>query len=253
MILEGTAALVTGGASGLGRATAEALAARGARVTVLDSNIDGAETVAKEIGGFALACNVADAGSMSTAIGSARSFHGPARILVHCAGIAPAGRIVGRSGPMALEDYRRTIEVNLIGTFNTLRLAAADMMGLEALEGGERGVVVLTASIAAWEGQIGQAGYASSKAGVIGMILPAAREFATAGIRVCGIAPGTFGTPMMDAMPEEVQRKLCEGVPFPPRFGRPAEFAALALAIVDNMMLNGEVIRLDGANRMAAR
>lgn len=253
MDVRGSAAVVSGGASGLGAATARALAAAGATVALLDVNEEAAQEVARDIGGLAIACDVADAASAEAAIARAREAHGAARVLVNCAGVAPAGRIVGRNGPMALEAYARVIQINLIGSFNLMRLVAACAMTLDLLEGGERGVIVSTASVAAYEGQIGQAAYASSKAGVVGLTLPAAREFAPVGIRVCAIAPGLFETPMLRGLPQDVQDSLGASVPFPSRLGRPDEYAALVMAIVANPMLNGETIRLDGALRMAPR
>jgi NAD(P)-dependent dehydrogenase (short-subunit alcohol dehydrogenase family) len=253
MKLQGITAIVTGGASGLGAATARALAAAGAHVGILDLDEEAAKTQAASFGGLGLGCDVTDSDSATAAMGRVRAAYGPPRLLVCCAGIAPAGRIIGRNGPMALEAFRRVIEVNLLGSFNLLRLAAADMKGLEPLEDGERGLVLLTASIAAYEGQIGQSAYAASKAAVVGLVLPAARELAALGIRVNAIAPGVFETPMVAAMPEDVKASLCAGVPFPSRFGRAEEFAALALHIVENRMINGTVLRLDGANRMAPR
>ncbi len=234
-------AIVTGGASGLGAATARALAAAGARVAVLDMNLEAARAVAAEICGAAFGCDVSDAASAEAAVGAARAAHGPARILVNCAGIAPAARIVGRSGPMALDAFARVIQVNLIGSFNLMRLVGAEAAGLDPLEGGERGVIVSTASVAAYEGQIGQAAYAASKAGIVGLTLPAAREFAASGIRVCAIAPGIFETPMLRGLPQDVQDSLGAAVPFPSRLGKPEEYARLVLAIIDNPMLNGEV------------
>jgi NAD(P)-dependent dehydrogenase (short-subunit alcohol dehydrogenase family) len=251
--VQGLPALVTGAASGLGAATARALAAAGARVALLDLDQAAAEGVAREIGGLALPCDVADASSAEAAVARAARAHGPARILVHCAGICPAAKVVGRNGPAPLEGFARVIQVNLVGTFNMMRLAAAGAAGLDPLEGGERGVIVTTASIAAYEGQIGQAGYAASKAGVVGLTLPVARELAPLGIRVCAIAPGMFETPMVQGLPDEVQASLGAAVPFPSRFGRPDEYAALVMAILANPMLNGETIRLDGALRMQAR
>jgi NAD(P)-dependent dehydrogenase (short-subunit alcohol dehydrogenase family) len=248
--LQGVAAIVTGGASGLGAATGRALAAAGAKVALLDVNEGAASEVARETGGIAVACDVADAASGEAAVARAAEAHGPARILVNCAGIAPASRIVGRNGPHALDLYAKVVGVNLIGSFNMMRLVAAGAMALEPLEGGERGVIISTASVAAYEGQIGQAAYASSKAGVVGLTLPAAREFAPAGIRVCAIAPGIFETPMLRGLPQEVQDSLGAAVPFPSRLGKPEEYAMLAMAIIANPMLNGEVIRLDGALRM---
>jgi NAD(P)-dependent dehydrogenase (short-subunit alcohol dehydrogenase family) len=250
MQIDGAAAIVGGGGSGLGAATARALANAGASVAVLDLNEGAARAIAGEIGGIGLACDVADASSAEAAVAAAREAHGPARILVNCAGVAHGARIVGRNGPMALDAFARVIQVNLVGTFNLIRLMAADAMKLPLLEGGERGVIVSTASIAAYEGQIGQAAYAASKAGIVGLTLPAAREFASSGIRVCAIAPGTFETPMLHGLPKEVQDSLGAAVPFPSRLGKPEEFAQLALAIVRNPMLNGEVIRIDGALRM---
>ena len=253
MRIQGLSAIVTGGASGLGAATAKALAEAGARVALLDLNRASAEARAAEIGGIGLACDVSDGASAEAAVARAAEAHGPARILVNCAGIAPAARIVGRDGPASLEAFARVIQVNLIGSFNLMRLVAAGAAGLEPLDGGERGVIVSTASIAAYEGQVGQAAYAASKAGIVGLTLPAAREFAPLGIRVCAIAPGIFGTPMLLGLPQEVQDSLGSAVPFPARLGRPEEYADLVLAIVRNPMLNGETIRLDGALRMQAR
>jgi NAD(P)-dependent dehydrogenase (short-subunit alcohol dehydrogenase family) len=252
MDIKGHAAIVTGGGSGLGAATARALAAAGGKVAVLDVNEKAAAEVAKDIGGTAVACDVADARGAQAAIETAAKAHGSARILINCAGVGPARRIVGRDGPMPLEDFERVIRVNLIGTFNMLRLAAAAMQPLETIEG-ERGVIVSTASVAAFEGQIGQAAYSSSKGGVAALTLPAAREFAQFGIRVMAIAPGIFGTPMLKALPQEAQDSLGASVPFPKRLGEPREFAALVMHIVRNGYLNGEIIRLDGALRMAAR
>lgn len=253
MNVSGVAALVTGAGSGLGRATAEALAAAGAKVALLDINEATALEAADAIGGVAIACDVADAASAEAAVARAAQAQGAARILVNCAGIAPAARIVGRNGPADLAAYARVIQVNLIGSFNMMRLVAAGAMVLDPLDEGERGVIVSTASVAAYEGQIGQAAYASSKAGVVGLTLPAAREFAPSGIRVCAIAPGIFETPMLLGLPQEVQDSLGASVPFPSRLGRPQEYAALVMAIIANPMLNGETIRLDGALRMAPR
>jgi NAD(P)-dependent dehydrogenase (short-subunit alcohol dehydrogenase family) len=253
MMPQGITAIVTGGASGLGAATAQALAAAGARVAILDLDENAAKAQAARIQGLGLGCDVTDSDSAVAAIASVNATLGPARLLVCCAGIAPAGKIIGRNGPMPLAAFRRAIDVNLFGSFNLLRLAAADMAGLEPLEDGERGLVLLTASIAAYEGQIGQTAYAASKAAVAGLVLPAARELAANGIRVNAIAPGIFETPMVAAMSEEVKASLYAGVPFPSRFGRAEEFAALALHIVENRMINGTVLRLDGANRMAPR
>jgi NAD(P)-dependent dehydrogenase (short-subunit alcohol dehydrogenase family) len=253
MEIKGQTAIVTGGASGLGAATARALAAAGAKVAVFDLNEAGAAGVAKDIDGIAVACDVSNAAGASAAIETAKTVHGPARILVNCAGIGPAKRIVGRDGPMPLEDFERVIRINLIGTFNMMRLVAANMQAAEPLADGERGVIVSTASVAAFEGQIGQSAYASSKGGVAALTLPAAREFAQFGIRVLAIAPGIFATPMLTALPQESQDSLGASVPFPKRLGAPREYAALVLHCVHNGYLNGEVIRLDGALRMAPR
>ncbi|MBI3507078.1 MAG: SDR family NAD(P)-dependent oxidoreductase [Proteobacteria bacterium] len=253
MEIKGEAAIVTGGGSGLGEGTARALAKAGAKVAVVDVNLDAAKRVAAEIGGLALACDVSSSDAAVACVKAAREAHGAARVLVNCAGIAPAARIVGKDGPMALDAFRRTIEINLIGTFNMMRLAAADMQALPANDAGERGLVVMTASVAAFEGQIGQAGYAASKGGVAALTLPAAREFAKSGIRVMTIAPGLFGTPMLLAMPQPVQDSLASQVPFPSRFGRPDEYASLVMHFLANAMLNGETVRLDGAIRMGPK
>ena len=253
MKLSNQVALVVGGASGLGAATARKLAEFGARVAVLDFNLEAAQRVAAEIGGKAYAVDVTSAASAEAAIAAARDELGAARVLVNTAGIAPAAKIVGKNGPMPLDDFRKGVEVNLIGSFNTLRLAAAEMMKLDPLEDGERGLIVNTASVAGYEGQIGQASYAASKGGVIALTIQAAREFAQVGIRVCTIAPGLFETPMMAGLPENVRASLGATVPFPPRLGRAEEYARLVAAIVDNVMLNGETLRLDGALRMQPR
>jgi NAD(P)-dependent dehydrogenase (short-subunit alcohol dehydrogenase family) len=253
MDVNGQAALVTGGGSGLGAETAAQLARAGAKVALLDVNLEAARAVAERIGGLAVRCDVADADGAAAAVAQAREKHGGARILVNCAGIGPAKRIVGRDGPMPLGDYDRVIRVNLIGTFNMMRLAAADMAKLEPLADNERGVIVSTASVAAYEGQIGQAAYASSKGGVVALTLPAARELAQFGIRVLAIAPGLFLTPLLRSLPEETQASLSAAVPFPKRLGDPREFADMVLHIVRSGYLNGEVIRLDGALRMQPR
>jgi len=250
MELRGQAAIVTGGGSGLGAATAEALAAAGARVAVLDLNRTAAESVAARIGGVAACCDVADA---AAAVALAQQAHGPARLLVNCAGIGPAARIVGRDGAMPLERFEQVIRVNLVGTFNMLRVAAAAMTLLDPLEDGERGVIVNTASIAAYEGQVGQAAYAASKAGVIGLTLPAARELAGVGVRVVTIAPGLIETPMFNTLPDDIRQGLAASVPYPTRLGRPQEYAALVLHVAANRFLNGETIRLDGALRLPPR
>ena len=252
MRLSGVAAIVTGGGSGLGRATAEALAARGARVAVFDLNPAAAEEAAKAIGGVALAGDVADEASASAAIRKAEAAHGAARVLVNCAGIGVAKRVLGRDGPQPLPDFEKVIRVNLIGSFNMIRLAAAGMSALEPVEG-ERGVIISTASIAAYDGQIGQAAYSASKGGVVAMTLPIAREFAQFGIRVNTIAPGVFMTPMMAGLPQPAQDSLGASVPFPARLGQPAEYAALAIHIIENGYINGETIRIDGALRMAPK
>jgi NAD(P)-dependent dehydrogenase (short-subunit alcohol dehydrogenase family) len=253
MKLQGHSALVTGGASGLGAATVRALARAGAKVAILDVNAEAAAALAREVAGIAVRCDVADARSAEAAVAEAARAHGAARMLVNCAGIGPAERIVGREGPMALDAFKRVIDINLIGSFNLMRLAAAGMMALPALEDGERGVIVSTASVAAYEGQIGQAAYSASKGGIVALTLPAAREFARSGIRVNTIAPGLFATPLLLGMPQNVQESLAQSVPFPSRFGKPEEYAALVLHIVENPMINGETIRLDGALRMQPR
>jgi NAD(P)-dependent dehydrogenase (short-subunit alcohol dehydrogenase family) len=253
MDIKGHAAIVTGGASGLGAATAEMLAGAGAKVAVFDINLDSARAVAEKIGGVAVRCDVTDGDGTAAAVAEARGKHGAARILINCAGIGPAKRIVGRDGPMPLADFERAIKINLIGTFNALRLVAADMQGLAPLQDGERGLIVCTASVAAYEGQIGQAAYAASKGGVVGLIMPAAREFAQFGIRVMGVAPGIFSTPMLMGLPQEAQNSLAAAVPFPKLLGQPEQYAALVQHMIENRYLNGEVIRLDGALRMAPR
>jgi NAD(P)-dependent dehydrogenase (short-subunit alcohol dehydrogenase family) len=253
MQLQGHAAIVTGGASGLGAATARRLAAQGARVAVCDLNTKLAEELAKEIGGVAVTCDVSDAASGEAAIVAAAKAHGPARVLVNCAGIAVAKRVVGRGGPQALADFNNVISINLIGSFNMLRLAAAEMTKLEPLAGGERGVVINTASVAAYDGQIGQAAYSASKSGIVGMTLPIARELAQFGIRVLTIAPGLFLTPLLGALPQAAQDGLASAIPFPHRLGLPDEYASLAMHMIDNPYLNGEVVRLDASLRMAPK
>jgi len=253
MQLKGQAAIVTGGASGLGAATARRLAAQGAKVAVLDLNAKLAEEFAKEIGGVAVVCDVADAASGEAAIVAAAKAHGPARVLVNCAGIGVAKRVVGREGPHALADFDKVIRVNLIGSFNMLRLAAAEMSKLEPLDNGERGVIISTASVAAYDGQIGQAAYSASKGGIVGMTLPIARELAQFGIRVLTIAPGLFLTPLLGALPQEAQDSLAAAIPFPHRLGSPDEYASLAMHMIDNPYLNGEVVRLDASLRMAPK
>ncbi|GAB5471255.1 MAG: SDR family NAD(P)-dependent oxidoreductase [Rhodospirillales bacterium] len=251
MDVKGLAAIVTGGASGLGAASLRGLAAAGAKVTALDMNAEAAKAIAEECGGLGIQCDVSDAAAAEAAVAQASEAHGPCRILVNCAGIAPAKRVVGRDGAMPLEAFEQVIKVNLIGSFNLLRLCAAEMAAAETLNAdGERGLIVSTASVAAFEGQVGQAAYAASKAGIVGMGLPIARELSRHGIRVNTIAPGLIGTPLLLNMPQEVQDNLAGQVPFPRRFGHPEEFAKLVLQLCENTMINGETIRLDGAMRM---
>src|SRR6201987_62526 len=249
MQLKDHAAIVTGGASGLGAATARKLAAQGAKVSVFDLNAKLAETVAAEIGGGAVAC----AAPAEAAVAQAAKAHGAARVLVNCSGIGVAKRVIGREGPMALPDFEKVIKVNLIGSFNMLRLATSAMSKLEPLATGERGVVISTASVAAYEGQIGQAAYSASKGGIVGMTLPIARELAQFGIRVLTIAPGLFLTPLLANLPQEAQDSLAAAIPFPRRLGHADEFASLALHMIDNPYLNGEVVRLDASLRMAPK
>jgi NAD(P)-dependent dehydrogenase (short-subunit alcohol dehydrogenase family) len=254
MQLQGQAVLVSGGASGLGAETARQLAAAGARVAILDVNMEAGQALAAEIGAIALACDITDSASVTAALDAAEAAHGPARVLVNCAGIGGAKRLVGRDGSaMPLEDFSRIIHVNLIGTFNMTRLAAARMVAQEGLEDGERGVIILTSSVAAFDGQIGQEAYAASKGGLTSLTLPLARDLAQFGVRVMTIAPGLFMTPLLFKLPEEVQQSLAASIPFPKRLGKASEFAALACHIVGNLSLNGEVIRLDGALRLAPR
>ncbi len=254
MQIQGQAALVTGGASGLGEATARALAAQGAKVAVLDRNAELAEKVASEIGGVACPCDITDPASVQAAIDKAAAAHGPARILMNVAGIGSAKRVVQRDGSAApLEDFVRVVNINLIGTYNVSRLFAAACSKLDVLDNGERGVMMFTASVAAFDGQVGQQAYSASKAGLAGMTLPMARDLAQHAIRVCTVAPGLFATPLMKELPEAVQQSLAASIPFPQRLGKPEEFAELACHIVTNGHLNGEVIRLDGALRMAPR
>ena len=254
MQIQGQAALVTGGGSGLGAAVARELARLGARVAVLDVNESGAQAVAAEIGGLAVRCDITDSASVTAALDAAQAAHGPARILMNIAGIGGAKRIVGRDGnPAPLEDFERVVRVNLIGTYNMIRLAAARMVALEPMTDGERGVMVNTASVAAYDGQVGQEAYAASKGGVVSLTLPLARDLAQWGVRVVTLAPGLFATPLMKELPEAVQQSLAASIPFPKRLGHPEEFAALAAHVVINGHLNGEVIRLDGALRLAPR
>lgn len=253
MDIRGHAAIVTGGASGLGAVTARMLAAAGAKVAIFDVNREATAAVAIEVDGIALHCDVTDSTATEKAVAAAAADHGTARIVINCAGVGPAKRIVGRDGPMPLAEFARVIEINLIGTFNVMRLTVAAMAPLEPLQDGERGIIVCTASVAAYEGQIGQAAYAASKGGVVGLILPAAREFAQFGIRVNGIAPGIFATPMLHALPEAAQQSLAASVPFPKLLGQPPQYAALVRHMIENRYLNGEVVRIDGALRMAPR
>jgi NAD(P)-dependent dehydrogenase (short-subunit alcohol dehydrogenase family) len=253
MQLKDQAAIVTGGASGLGAATARKLAAQGAKVAVFDLNAKLAEEVAAEIKGTAVVCDVSDAAAAEAGIAQASKAHGPARVLVNCAGIGVAKRVIGREGPMALADFDRVIRINLIGSFNMLRLASTEMSKLDALASGERGVVINTASVAAYDGQIGQAAYSASKGGIVGMTLPIARELAQFGIRVLTIAPGLFLTPLLANLPQEAQDSLAAAIPFPRRLGHADEFASLAMHMIDNPYLNGEVVRLDGSLRMAPK
>jgi NAD(P)-dependent dehydrogenase (short-subunit alcohol dehydrogenase family) len=253
MELEGIGALVSGGASGLGEATARELAARGARVAIADLNEERGPALAEELGGLFTTADVTDAERVSAAIDEAVEAFGGLRLAVSCAGIGWAERTVKRDGPAALAPFETVVRVNLVGTFNVLRLSAAAMAAGEPDADGERGAVVMTASIAAFDGQIGQAAYSASKGGVAGLTLPAARDLASLGIRVCTIAPGLFDTPLLAGLPEETRRALGEQVPFPPRLGHPDEYARLACHIAENRMLNGEVLRLDGALRMPPR
>ncbi|MES2954630.1 MAG: SDR family NAD(P)-dependent oxidoreductase [Pseudomonadota bacterium] len=257
MNIEGHCALVTGGASGLGEATARELARLGAKVALLDLNLALAQQVAADIGAdraIACACDITSADSVAAALAQAAAAHGPARILMNIAGMGSAKRVVQKDGSAApLEDFARVINVNLIGSYNVSRLFAAACAKLAPLADGERGVMMFTASVAAFDGQVGQQAYSASKGGLVGMTLPMARDLAQHGIRVCTVAPGLFATPLMKQLPEPVQQSLAASIPFPSRLGKPEEFAQLACHIVTNSHLNGEVIRLDGALRMAPR
>lgn len=246
-------AVVTGGASGLGHAAAVALKERGARVAILDLNEDILRAASRTLGCLGIACDVRNPNSVDWALKEIVGQLGAPRVCINCAGVGPAKRILGRDGPMSLEEFSRVVDINLIGTFNVLRLVAEAMTPLDPLADGERGVIVNTASIAAYEGQVGQAAYAASKGGVVSLTLPAARELAQFGIRVLAIAPGIFLTPMLRALPDAAQQSLGEAIPFPQRLGDPCEFAALAIHMVENRMLNGETVRLDGAIRLASR
>jgi NAD(P)-dependent dehydrogenase (short-subunit alcohol dehydrogenase family) len=253
MDIVGRTAIVTGGGSGLGAAVAVALARAGAKVSVLDRNAERGMAVATEIGGAFLACDVADEPSALAALAGSRERHGAPSILVHCAGIGGIGRVVGRAGPLPLDEFERIVRVNLVGTFNMLRLVAAEMSLAEPDAAGNRGVIITTASVAAFDGQIGQAAYAASKGGIVSLTLPAARELARFGIRVLTIAPGLFATPLLLELPLEAQASLAASIPHPARLGAPEEFAKLALSMIDNDYLNGEIVRLDGALRMAPK
>lgn len=254
MEIKNCAAIVSGGASGMGAATARMLTAAGAKVTLLDLNLAAAEKVAAEIGGLAFACDVTKPDQVEAALAKAKAQHGAARVCINCAGIVKGKRMLGKEGPHPLDEFRQVIEINLIGTFNLMRLAVADMAALEPMgESKERGVIINTASVAAFEGQIGQAAYSASKGGIVSLTLPAARELAQFGIRVVAIAPGLVDTPMFDKIPPDARTALENMVPFPKRLAHPSEFAKLALHIIDNEMINGEVIRLDGALRMQAK
>jgi NAD(P)-dependent dehydrogenase (short-subunit alcohol dehydrogenase family) len=237
---------VTGGASGLGAETARYLAEAGAKVSVIDIYEAGVRAVAEEIGGLAIPCDVADSHAAENALAEARAAHGAARVLIHCVGRGHSQQLVSEEGPMALDDFRQLVEVNLISTFNMLRLVAASMAALKPMANGERGIIITTASASAYEGQSGESAYAASKGGVVSMILPAARELGPFGIRVVGIAPGLFGTPTLFAMEKNLDSRLARSIPFPHRFGDPAEFAMLVLHVIKNQMINGSVLRLDG-------
>lgn len=254
MQLGGQSAIITGGGSGLGAATARLLALHGVHVALLDKNQTATEDLAASLGGIACTCDVTDDSSVRGALAKATSAHGPARIVVNCAGVLGAGRILGRDGPMKLETFNQVLSINISGTFNVLRLAAEAMQSLEPITtDGERGVIINTASIAAYEGQTGQIAYAASKGAIVSMTLPAARELSRAGIRVCAIAPGPVDTPMVANMTPELRESLGASIPFPSRLVSPEEYALLVKHIIENSALNGEVIRLDGAMRMAAK
>lgn len=251
MEINNTVAIITGGGSGLGAATARHLAQSGAKVAILDTNLNAAKLIANEVQGNAYQCNVSDAQNVETIISQIKNQMGDIRICVNCAGIAPAKRIIGKEGAMPLEDFNNVIQVNLIGTFNVMRIAAQLMSQLPVInDDQERGVIINTASIAAFEGQIGQAAYSASKGGIVSLTLPAARELARFGVRVMTIAPGLMATPLLLNMPAEVQENLANSIPFPKRLGKPHEYAQLVEHIITNAMLNGTVIRLDGALRM---
>ena len=253
MNVNGKAVLVTGGASGLGEATVRHLASLGARVAVLDIQEERAQQIAQEVGGIAIRCDVTDPESASSALAKARDAHGVAKVLVNCAGGGMPQRVVGKNGPMPLEDFVKIINLNLVGSFNMTRLAAAEMISSEPDEGGERGLILFTTSVAAYEGQIGQAAYTASKGALASLTIQLAREFAQFGVRVMAIAPGIFETPLLKTASDEVLQSLGSSIPFPRRLGRPDEFAELVGNIAANSYLNGEVIRIDGATRLAPR
>jgi NAD(P)-dependent dehydrogenase (short-subunit alcohol dehydrogenase family) len=243
-------AIVTGGASGLGAAAAKLLAEAGASVVILDTNIELSEETAKQINATPIKCDVSNETSVEQALSILKQRFGLPRVLVNCAGIGGSARIVGKDGPLSLDDFERIIRVNLVGTFNMIRLVAAEMIQTEPLDDQERGVIITTSSVAAFEGQIGQAAYSASKGGITSLTLPAAREFAQFGIRVNTIAPGLFITPLLHGLSEEAQKSLAASIPFPKRLGGAEEFADLVLHIIKNRYINGEVIRIDGALRM---
>ena len=253
MNLKNISSIVTGGASGLGAATAAALAAAGSRVAILDVNDALAKKTADAIGALAIHCDVTDEGSVKNALDMATEQNGVVRILVNCAGVGGSSRIVGKNGPMSLASFERVVKINLIGSFNMMRLVAERMIASEPTTENERGVIISTVSVAAYEGQIGQAAYAASKGGIASLTLPAAREFAQFGIRVNAIAPGLFETPLLDELSEEAKKSLSSSIPFPKRLGMATEFAKLALHIIENTYINGEVIRIDGALRMQSK
>ncbi|GHC65354.1 3-hydroxyacyl-CoA dehydrogenase [Limoniibacter endophyticus] len=253
MKIEGVTAIVTGAGSGLGEATATALADRGAKVALIDLNAERVNHVAARLGGLAVPCDVTNAEQGEAAVASIVETLGAPRLLINCAGIVLAKKTTGRDGPHPLDAFQKVLTVNVVGSFNMIRLMAAACETLEPLEGGERGVIISTASVAAFDGQIGQAAYSASKGAVAAMTLPIARDLSRAGIRVMTIAPGIFTTPMMASLPQEAQDSLGQQVPFPPRLGKPEEYAQLAISIIENQMLNGEVIRLDGAIRMGPK
>jgi NAD(P)-dependent dehydrogenase (short-subunit alcohol dehydrogenase family) len=246
--------IITGAGSGLGAACARFFAAKGAKLSLWDRNIEGAQNLARELGGLAIVCDVTDAASVATALQETIAKSGSPRVLINCAGILIGSRILGREGPADLDHFQKTLSVNVMGTFNTLRLVAEAMSKSEPVsEDGARGVIINTASVAAYEGQIGQAAYSASKGAIVSMTLPAARELGKFGIRVMTIAPGAAETPMIHGVPDDIRKNIEAGIPFPSRFVKPEEFSKLAFHITDNDMLNGEVIRLDGAARLAAK